>query len=67
MDEERIYGLIIESKDEGPLIMESKPMTHEKAVAKMREFLSRSDVIRVAVFRMEPTCGNETLILGETK
>jgi hypothetical protein len=56
------YGLIIETKDEGPLIWEGKPMDIDAANTKMKYVKSWSNVIRVAVFEMAYMYGNETLI-----
>jgi hypothetical protein len=56
------YGLIVESKYEGPLIWESKPLTSLEASKKMRDLVASSNIIRVAVFEMKYETGNETLI-----
>lgn len=59
------YGLIIETKDEGPLIWEGKPMTSSQGANKMREFKKWPNVIRVAVFEMTYMYGHEDLIPGD--
>lgn len=62
MNEPRLYGLIIEWKQEGPLIMEARPMTLAQAHEKMREICNAPQVIRAAMFSMAYETGNETLI-----
>ncbi len=59
------YGLIVETKDEGPLIWESKPMTSHQAYEKMKIAKDWQNTIRVAVFEMAYMYGNETLIPGD--
>ncbi len=61
----KIYGIIVEWKTEGPLIMECTPMTYEDASKRMSSFRPQADVIRVAMFRMIYQIGNETLIPKE--
>lgn len=58
----KIFGIIVEWKEEGPLIMEGKPMSEEDARGRMREIARQANVIRVAVFSMDHADGNETLI-----
>lgn len=61
--EHKCYGIVVEWKSEGPLIMEGKPMTYHKAKEKARELENSTNVIRVAVFQMKGGFwGNETLI-----
>ncbi len=57
------YGLICESKTEGPIIFEGYPMTREEALSKMHEFARSNNIIRVAVFEMKYAgFGNYALI-----
>ena len=56
------YGLIVETKTEGPLIWESRPMTRYRATEQMHRIKEYSSVIRAAVFEMSFEYGNETLI-----
>lgn len=58
----KIYGVIVEWKQEGPLIMEGKPMTCAEADFRMRELASMPTVIRTATFKIAYHFGNETLI-----
>lgn len=61
--EHKCYGLIVEWKSEGPLIMEGKPMTYEHAFEKARKLQDTPHVIRIAVFKMQgDVWGNDTLI-----
>lgn len=66
MFDEKIYGLIVEYKTEGPIIMELKPMTSDEAYNRMAKFEADSRVIRVAVFKMVHHTGHEALIPKET-
>lgn len=61
--EHKGYGLIVEWKSEGPLIIEGKPMTYHKAREKAQKFEDNPKVIRVAVFEIKGGYwGNDTLI-----
>lgn len=68
MDEEpaeKAYGIILEWKDEQPLVMEGAPMTYEQAYNRMKQAVGDSRVIRAAMFRMTCVSGNETLLPKE--
>lgn len=59
----KCYGLIVEWKSEGPLIMEGKPMAHNEARQMAQRFEDNPRVIRVAIFKMQGGYwGNDTLI-----
>jgi len=61
--EHKCYGLIVEWKSEGPLIMEGNPMTYSQAHEKAREIQNGPYVIRVAIFKMQGGIwGNDALI-----
>lgn len=57
-----VYGLIIEYKNEGPLIMEGKPMDYEVVYERMRVAMQASNVIRVAIFKAVYETGNERIL-----
>lgn len=61
-EEEKAYGLIIEWKDEGPLIMESKLMTFAEASNAMKSQIGFHRVIRICIFRAECRRGHEGLL-----
>ncbi len=63
--EPKIFGVIMEYKLEGPLIMEGKPMTESDARNRMMHLNAQPNVIRVAMFSMKLSDGNETLIEKE--
>lgn len=60
-----IYGVIIESKQEQPLVMEGKLMTYEEASERMDFFMADKNIIRVAMFKAVYETGNETLLPKE--
>ena len=62
MMNEKRFGIIVERKHEGPLILESRPMDEFEARDIMGRMKRLHDVIRVAVFEMRYERGNETLI-----
>jgi hypothetical protein len=67
MNDDKIYGVIAEWKEEGPLIMEGHPATYDQAHARMRELAARPNVIRVAMFKAIFETGNNALIPQESK
>lgn len=62
---DKIYGVIVEWKNEEPLIMEGNPMNYEQASKRMTQFLESHRVIRVAMFEMVYSIGNKSLIPTE--
>ena len=62
MISEKRFGIIVERKQEGPLILESRPMDELEARDTMARMKRVHDVIRVAIFEMRYELGNETLI-----
>jgi hypothetical protein len=60
--EEKIYGVMAEWKDEGPLVMESYLLTYDKAYERMQSLLKEQRIIRVAMFEAVYAYGNKTLI-----
>jgi hypothetical protein len=65
--EDKLYGIICEWKNEGPLIMEGKPMTYEETYKRMEMALKESRIIRAAIFSMDYESGNETLLPPKPK
>lgn len=65
MDDEKAYGVIVEWKDEGPLVMESQLMTYDEAYNRKATFVDDKRVIRVAMFKAIHISGNETLLPKE--
>jgi hypothetical protein len=62
MSEEKIYGVIVEWKEEGPIVKESELITREKIRERSQALAMRPDVIRVAIFRAIFVDGNKSLI-----
>lgn len=60
--QDRVYGVIVEWKQEQPLIMESRLLNYEEASEKMVAFCARPEVIRVAIFKASYETGNETIL-----
>jgi hypothetical protein len=58
------YALIAEWKDEGPLVLEGEPLTHEQAIERMRVLRLDLRVIRVAVGSLAYDSGNPALLKG---
>jgi hypothetical protein len=65
MTDEKIYGVIAEWKEEGPLVMEGALSTYDQAHARMRHLGQRPNVIRVAMFKAVYEYGNTALIPEE--
>lgn len=61
----KTYGIIVEWKNEGPLIMEGKPMNYVNAHDRLDSLVCDPRVIRVAIFHTHYVTGNETLIEGD--
>jgi hypothetical protein len=57
-----MYGIIFEHKAEGPLIMETYPLTYEKASELLKSLSRDPHIIRVAIFSLKYETGNKTLI-----
>ena len=66
-DDPKIFGVIVEHKAEQPLILEGPPATYNQASARLKTMLSRSDIIRGAIFKIGYVMGNETLIEKESQ
>ncbi len=66
MDDEKIYGIIVEWKDECPLIMEGYLASHDDAYRRMKDCMADTRVIRVAMFKAVYEAGNKTLLPKET-
>ncbi|HEX3747642.1 MAG TPA: hypothetical protein VHW09_27090 [Bryobacteraceae bacterium] len=64
-DEPKKYGVMAEWKEEGPLVMEGPLLTLDAARARMGDLAGRSNVIRVAMFKVIYEGGNNTLIPQE--
>lgn len=58
----KMFGVIVEFKDEGPLIMEGKLSTYDEDSARLTKFTEQNRVIRGAVFLAQFASGNESLI-----
>jgi hypothetical protein len=67
VDDPKVYGVIVESKDEGPMIMEGFLATYDQAHARMRSIAARPNVIRVAMFKAVYSTGNNALIPQESQ
>lgn len=67
MTDQKLYGVIVEWKEEGPLVMEGHLATYDKAHARMRDIAKQPSVIRVAMFKAVYETGNNTLIPEEPK
>ena len=61
-DDPKIYGIILEWKNEAPLLMESMPLTLEEAHKRLDSALKNPNVIRGAVFKAEYATGNKALL-----
>lgn len=60
--QEKVYGVIVEWKEEGPIVMEGKLSDYQSASDRMKKCAGDPRVIRVAIFRAIYEIGNETLI-----
>lgn len=59
---EKAYGVIVEWKTEGPIIMEGEPATFDEASARMKQLENNYRVIRVAIFRAEFADGHKGML-----
>lgn len=66
MPDEKIYGIIVEWKDEGPLIMEGYLASYDDAFKRMKTCSSDNRVIRVAMFKAVYESGNQLLLPKES-
>ncbi len=61
------YGIIVEFKNQGPILMESEKMDYSAVVNQMDSLLCSSRVIRVCMVSLSYESGNESLIKGDDK
>lgn len=61
-EDAKIFGIIVEWKNQAPLIMEGEPMDYEQASSRMKHFVNDPKVVRVAIFRAIFADGNKTIL-----
>ena len=57
-----VYAVMLEWKNEGPLVMESKPLTYDEASAKLSAAIEQPKVIRGAVVELKYEHGNAAVL-----
>ena len=56
------YAVLVEFKDEGPILMETTDTSIAAADATLKRMIANNRCIRAAIVSLEYVCGNKTLL-----